>query len=187
MPSKTIILDPGHGGDDPGALGRRTGLRECDVALWVAARIEHKLRQNPEYRVVHTHGGDGSTLGQRAHLANELAADLFLSIHCNSAVSERAHGYEVFTSPGETAADVIATILYQAIGEAFPELRGRPGRDDGDPDKEARFFVLRKTRMAAVLVELAFISNFSEEILLGSDVWRWRYADAIADGVASWL
>ena len=182
-----LVLDPGHGGPDSGAVGTRTGLLECDVALWTASRIEQNLRDNPLVSVTFTHHGSGVSLQERAHFANQIGADLFLSVHCNAHTGAGAHGFEVWTSPGRTAADSVATLIYNSIDGMFPELWGRQDRADADPDKEARFFVLRKTRMAAVLVELAFISNFSEEILLGSDVWRWRYADAIADGVASWL
>ena len=182
---KTIILDPGHGGADPGALGRRTGLRECDVALWVASRIEHELRH--EVEVKFTHRGEGMSLSERARLSNVAGADLFLSIHANAHVGGGAHGFEVWTSPGQTAADPAATLIYNSIGNVFPELSGRADRADGDPDKEARFYVLTHTLCPAVLVELAFITNFSEEILLGSDVWRMRYADAITTGVRTWL
>lgn len=186
MPHK-IILDPGHGGDDPGALGSRTCLRECDVALWTCTRIDHALRRDPNVEVAFTHHGGGLSLQDRARFANEHGADLFVSVHANAHVTDGGHGFEVWTSPGQTQADSAATLIFDQIGAAFPELWGRVDRTDDDPDKEARFYVLVHTLCPAVLVEMAFITNYSEEILLGTDVWRMRYADAIAAGIKSWL
>ena len=182
-----LILDPGHGGPDSGAVGTRTGLFECDVALWTASRIEQSLRDNPLVDVEFTHHGNGASLQDRVHFANATGADLFLSVHCNAHTGPGAHGFEVWTSPGRTSADAAATLIYNSIDKTFPELWGRQDRADDDPDKEARFYVLMHTLAPAVLVEMAFITNFSEEILLGTDVWRWRYADAITRAVETWI
>jgi N-acetylmuramoyl-L-alanine amidase len=182
-----IILDPGHGGDDPGALGSRTGLRECDVALWTCSRIEHMLRRFEGVEVEFTHHGGGMSLRDRAAFANQREPDLFVSVHANAHVTNGGHGFEVWTSPGRTPADDAATLIFNSVGSMFPDLSGRTDRSDGDPDKEARFYVLTHTACPAVLVEMAFITNFSEEILLSTDVWRMRYADAITVGIESWL
>jgi N-acetylmuramoyl-L-alanine amidase len=138
-------------------------------------------------RVVMSHHGAGSSLSDRAHLSNTIGADLFLSIHCNAAEASGAHGFEVWTSPGQTGADTAAKCIYEDVDRTFPELWGRCDLSDDDVDKEARFYVLTHTLAPAVLVEMAFITNFSEEILLSTDVWRWRYADAIVRGVFDWF
>jgi N-acetylmuramoyl-L-alanine amidase len=182
-----LVLDPGHGGLDSGAVGTRTGLLERDVALWTVSRIAGNLRRDPLIDVTLTHTGPGGSLAERAVLSNQIGADLFLSIHCNAHTSGAAHGFEVWTSPGRTGADLAATLIYKSIENTFPEVWGRQDRADDDPDKEAKFYVLMHTLAPAVLVEMAFITNFSEEILLGTDVWRWRYADAITRGIETWI
>lgn len=183
-----IVIDPGHGGPDPGAIGPETSLRECDVALSISEMAVTLMKDElQEVDVSLTHGGLGSSLQRRCDYANEIRAMMFVSIHCNAAEARSAHGFEVFTSRGTTRADLVAASLYASISRHFPELRARTDYDDGDIDKEANFYVLRNTSMPAVLVETAFITNFSEEILLGSLRWQTRYAKAIVEGVKAIL
>lgn len=182
---KFIVIDPGHGGPDPGAVGPLTGLKECDVAYEVSRTIvEMWNRQHTNVKAFPSHAGLGASLRERCDYANGIGAMAFISIHANAAESKAAHGFEVFTSPGETGADFIASSIFTHIHRAFPELRARTDYDDGDPDKEANFFVLRNTQMPAVLVELAFITNFSEEILLGDPRWQAKYAATIMGAIA---
>jgi N-acetylmuramoyl-L-alanine amidase len=94
-----------------------------------------------------------------------------------------AHGWEVWTSPGDTKADPIATRIYKSGKRTFPSITGRPDLSDGDPDKEARFKVLTGTTAAAVLVETAFITNPREEAWLADPGFRLRMAGAIVTGV----
>jgi N-acetylmuramoyl-L-alanine amidase len=81
---------------------------------------------------------------------------VYLSIHGNAA---RGTGYEVYTSPGQTKSDRIATVFYNKWGEEIPEFVRRPGLGDGDPDKEAKFKVLVKTVMPAILTENLFMDT----------------------------
>jgi len=93
---RTIVLDPGHGGSDPGAIGP-TGLREKDVTLKVAKRIAEKLRKELDVNVILTRETDQDlSLEQRAAIANEAHADLFLSVHVNASPNRRAYGIETF-------------------------------------------------------------------------------------------
>jgi len=182
---KVIVLDAGHGGLDPGAVGP-SGLQECDVVLDVARRL--RILLEPHYIVVMTPDQHhGMSLAERARISNDARPHLFLSIHCNSHQDRRAHGFEVWTSPGSTKADDAATALWRAYRRAFPGLTGRLDMVDGDVDKEARFYVLVRTADPAVLFELAFISNPSEEILLGSGPWRQRAAAALHRGLVAYL
>ena len=180
---KRLILDPGHGGIQPGAIGLY-GLRECDVNLCVANKILHNMIDEDGLQIILTRIGDETkSLTERAYMANEFGADLFVSLHCNAAKATEANGMEIFTSPGDTGADPIASVIFSSMTSYFPELRIRKDMQDGDVDKEERFTVLTKTLMPAVLIEMAFISNFSEEILLGSDRWQSRMANAITEGI----
>ena len=187
-----VVIDPGHGGPDSGAVGP-TGLREADVAMTLAwYTMATLLRdQRLDATPVLTRCGDtGLTLTARADTANVLHAKpgcevvAFLSIHCNAHHNEAAEGFEVWTAPGWSEADTLATGIWSAMRRDFPTRRPRLDMSDGDPDKEARFAVLVKTVMPAVLVEAGFISNHVEEALLRDDAWLHAMGDCLAGAVA---
>jgi len=91
-----IVIDPGHGGSDYGAIGRG-GTREKDVVLEIARDLAKLIRKDKQFRVVMTRDGDKTvTLDQRADKANKEGADLFISIHANASVKQRARGWNVF-------------------------------------------------------------------------------------------
>ena len=113
------------------------------------------------------------SLSERVTTANRLAKSsekpcIYISIHANGFSDEAANGWEVFTSPGETKSDKIATILYEKAEAEFPGRTMRPSTVDGDPDKEANFYVLVHTTMPAILSENFFMTNSKEchEILM---------------------
>lgn len=176
-----VVLDPGHGGRDPGAIGP-SGVREKDIVLTVARLLRDELRPVAQVRL--TRDADtGLALGARAEAANAWRAGAFVSIHCNAAVNRKAHGFEVFTSPGQDQSDALAEHIITAVAAAFPDLRMRRDLADGDSDKEARFTVLLRSQVPAVLVEMAFLSNPREEALLVSPGWQRRMAGALARGL----
>jgi len=185
-----IVIDSGHSGSpDPGAVNARTGLRESDIALIVSRLVEnYLLAAGHEVKLTRTDWEQAETddLDYRTSLANDWGAELFVSIHCNSVVSPNAAGYEVWTSPGDTPGDVLATCIYEQIAAEFPDRTGRSDYSDGDPDKESRFYVLVHTDAPACLVEMAFISNDEEAALLSDVAWQTRYARAIARGVTDY-
>ena len=186
-----IVIDPGHAGRnvDPGAVNQSTGLQEADVALFVSKLVETQLlAAGHEVKLTRTDWEQAETddLNVRTSLSNDWGADLFVSIHCNSAVSPNAAGYEVWTSPGDTEGDALATCIYAQIAIEFPDRTGRADYSDGDPDKESRFYVLVHTNAPACLVEMAFISNDEEAALLSDTTWQERYARAIVRGVTDY-
>ena len=185
------MIDPGHAGRnvDPGAVNSATGLQEADVTLFVSKLVETQLlAAGHEVKLTRTDWEQAETddLNVRTSLSNDWGADLFVSIHCNSAVSPNAAGYEVWTSPGDTEGDALATCIYAQIAIEFPDRTGRSDYSDGDPDKESRFYVLVHSDAPACLVEMAFISNDEEAALLSDAAWQERYARAIARGVADY-
>ena len=187
-----IVIDPGHAGRnvDPGAVNRAMGLQEADVALQVSRLIESQMvAAGHEVKLTRTEWEQAETddLSFRSAMANEWGAELFVSIHCNSAASSSAAGYEVWTSPGDTQGDVLATCIYKQIAAEFPDRAGRTDYSDGDPDKESRFYVLVHTDSPACLVELAFISSDEEAALLADAKWQGRYAKAIARGIEDYV
>lgn len=128
-----------------------------------------------------------SDLAVRANLANSVDADIFISVHCNSADNPAARGMEVYTLPGDGPADKLAEEIVRAWESAFPGMIIRKDLSDGDSDKEANFYVLRKTAMPAVLIELAFISNPEEERMLAGREFQEAAAAAIAGGVKKYF
>jgi N-acetylmuramoyl-L-alanine amidase len=179
-----IVLDPGHGGKDPGACGKT--LKEKDVTLAVAQIRRPKLEALGHEVLLSRYSDCDVPLSSRTCRANEWGADVLLSIHCNGAENPQAHGFEVWTSPGTTRADNLATIILDTWHRRFPSVRLRQDFADGDGDKEGRFWVLMKSKMPAVLVELGFITNPAWEALAGErkmlDVW----AEALKESLCLW-
>ena len=93
---KTVVIDAGHGGKDPGAIGKKS--REKDITLSVAKKTGDYIKQNcPDVNVIYTRSGDVSvSLLRRAQIANEKNADIFISIHCNANASPQPYGVETF-------------------------------------------------------------------------------------------
>lgn len=186
-----IVIDSGHSGSpDPGAVNPNTGLRESDVALIISRLVEKYLvAVGYEVKLTRTEWEQAETddLIYRTILANDWGADVFISLHCNSAESQSAEGYEVWTSSGDTQGDKLATCIFNQIAAEFPDRLGRADYSDGDPDKESRFYVLVHTEAPACLVEMAFISNDKEAALLVDAAWQDRYARAIARGVTDYI
>lgn len=192
MSKKRLMEDPGHGGRDPGAIGPN-GLQEKTVNLAVAKKLSEYLSSAFEVKLtrdtdIHLGATQKADLQARTDKANSWKADAFVSIHCNSSENKAAHGCEVYTTRGNTAADALAESIIKALEAEFSaEMFFRKDYSDGDADKEAGFAVLTQTNMPAVLVELAFISNPLEEALLGKVDYQARAAKAIALGIANYF
>ena len=169
---KTICIDPGHGGKDPGACAG--GAREKDLALAVALKIGALLTG---YDVVYTRTEDVYVgLSQRARMANAAEVDLFVSVHCNSAPNASANGMEVYV---HTSRGADSTRAAHAIYDCLLPASGLRGRGV----KANNYAVLRETIMPAVLVELGFISNPDDRAKLTDFAWQDDAAKAIADGI----
>ena len=197
----TVVLDPGHGGHDRGAISK-FGF-EKDFALDVSLRAR-KLLEQQGYKVVMTRSTDVFIpLERRPAVANNIAGSIFVSIHFNSSnTNADARGFEIFSmaprgapatndsvprerdlreEPGN-AMDLPSSAL---AGSVFHALLGHvPMVDRGI--KHARFAVLRHSTVPAVLVECGFVSNKAESTLIGSAAWRAHVAEAIVDGVENY-
>lgn len=184
-----IVLDPGHGGADPGAVNEGLKIHEADVNLQIARMLErHALDGDFLFRPLLTRTGDQLvSLQARCDLSNRMNPDAFVSLHCNAAENKRAEGFEVWTTKGQTLADSLATELYWALQGAMPDLHGRSDLDDGDVDKERQFYVLRHTTAPAVLLELDFISNDERAAWLVQRSNQETLAKELADAIEFWL
>ena len=122
---KTIVIDAGHGGKDPGAVGYR-GTKEKDIALDVAKRLEKKLSKNMNVKIIMTRDEDiFLRLSERTKIANESNGNLFISIHTNAAEDRRASGFETFLiGPNKNE----AAVRVAARENAVLELEGKTGQ-----------------------------------------------------------
>ena len=184
-----IVIDPGHGGTDPGAVNEKMKAQEKDVNLALALIIKEIVETGDFlYRVALTRSNDSFvSLEDRCRIANEIRAHAFVSLHCNAAENKSARGYEVWTSKGQTQGDILATELGIALGVAMPYSEGRLDYDDGDLDKEANFYVLRHTKMPAALVEVEFISNDDCAVFLKNEANLRQIAVEMTDSIEVYL
>lgn len=193
LQGKLIVLDPGHGRihptggwNDPGAIGP-TGVKERDVVLDISRRLKALLEEQGA-QVAMTRSGDTTTLSlhERAELANNIKADIFISVHANASLSANQNGTMVFffaNDPRIHTQRVVRNNLAQEIQrELVQELKLT---DLGV--RQSNFVVLRETTMPSVLVEVAFLSNPAEERLLADQGFRQRSAEAMARGVVNFF
>ncbi|MCM3567352.1 N-acetylmuramoyl-L-alanine amidase [Neobacillus mesonae] len=173
-----LYLDPGHGGNDPGAQGH--GLNEKDITLDIALKLRAILEndyKNVSVKMSRT-SDTTKSLNQRTSEANHWGADYFLSIHINSA-DRSAEGYEDYIYSGLSSSST--TAKYQNIIHAevlkVNELRNRG-------TKKADFHVLRESAMPAILTENGFITNAHDASLMKETSWRHKVAQGHANGLA---
>lgn len=180
---KLIMLDPGHGGSDPGAIGTLNGraINEKDLTLSITYKVKAILESNG-YKVAMTRTGDTlPTLAERPAMANQKNCALFVSIHINSATAEEANGTEVFFSEENNEDDYGITSLELAVKVLEGMLKQMKSRDRGV--KMANWAVTRRADMPAILLEVGFISNQKELKLMCSDDYQNKTATGIAEGI----
>ena len=172
-----VFIDPGHGGHDPGAIGSNS--KEAENVLKVALALEMKLKAQG-YEVRLSRRTDTYlSLTQRAELANAWGADIFLSLHDNSAVNKTATGFESFIFKGNVSANSVK--LQQHVHKAIATGIGL--RDRGM--KRASFAVIRLTAMPALLIEYGFISNINDEKIIAYEIEK--QAQLTFEGINNYL
>ncbi len=174
-----VVIDPGHGGNDTGAIGIG-GLREIDVVLPISTQVRDILEQNG-VQVVMTREYDREVdLEPRTQLANRVNADLFISIHANAIDMTRpdVNGIETYYFQSRSG-----QLLAQYIHNSILQTTGAPNRGV----REARFYVLRHTRMPAVLVEVGFVTGAQDAQKLADPAYRSVMAEAIARGILQYM
>lgn len=176
---KVVVIDPGHGGKDPGSTSI-TNKPEKEYNLALALKVQALLLNEPDIELVMTRDGDTyPTRPERVRLANQLNADVFVSIHGNNVESSpQATGTETFYYQRSSSKE-LANIIHQRLVKAMG-LKDR-GVKNGNLE------VIRDTTMAAVLLEVGFLSNVIDEELMSSDVVQMKAAQAIADGIKEYL
>lgn len=181
---KTIVIDPGHGGSNPGAVAN--GTRETDNNLAVSLKLRDKLLSAGANVVMtretdRTVAAEGSSLGQelaaRVNIAEAKNADMFISVHSNSNPNPAIFGAMTFYPAGKSSK------LAQTVQDHII-------RETGAVDKgtsSATFYVLRNTTMPSILVEMGFVSNAAEARKLQDDSYRNKIAQGIFNGAAQYF
>ena len=171
-----VIIDPGHGGKDAGATGLND-IQEKDIVLSISQQVSQLLSQKG-IQVILTRDNDSFvTLQGRADMANKADADLFVSIHANSIEPHRTdiNGLEVyyFNDPS------LSNTIYQAVTQSV-DIRQRGV-------KQARFYVLRNSRMPSTLVEVGYVTGAEDSIKLSTPTYQTQMANAIANGILAYI
>ncbi len=175
-----VVIDPGHGGPDPGAIGIG-GLKESEVVLDVSKRVR-KLLTEEGVKVRMTRNNEVDLdLPPRVSIANRTNADIFVSIHANASRGKRRdiNGLETFYYSGWKG-KLLARKIQKQILKVSP----------GSPDRgvrQGRFFVIKNTRMPAVLVEIGFLTGRLDARRLEKSINRKRIAYAITKGILEYL
>jgi len=200
LPVKTIVIDAGHGGKDPGNQNSRLKISEKTYTLDVARRLERLLKAQG-FKVIMTRKTDKAVeLDRRAEIANRAKADLFISIHFNGFSRSSVDGTETYvmtprnqrSSPQAERDDKMVRTRYPAnkydrwnasLGYQIHRalVTGLKSPDRGM--KRFRYSVLRSVNCPAVLVEAAFLSNDAEGKKVATAAYRQRIAESIARGV----
>ena len=199
--ARTVVLDAGHGGKDPGSMSR-SGYKEKDLALDIVLRVKAHLAA-AGVRVILTRDSDRFwELEDRPYLAARGGGDLFVSLHMNSALSRSVQGIETFV----TAAENCPPTAESKVGGRYPAVpnnqfnhsntvlgnqlqRAVVGitRAEDRGLKHARFVVLRNSAMPAALIECGFLSNAQEAQKLATPSYRETVALGIAQGILNYL
>jgi N-acetylmuramoyl-L-alanine amidase len=174
-----VVIDAGHGGRDVGAT--RNGIYEKDIVLAMSKQLGRILQQMG-YSVIYTRTEDIELdLEPRVDIAENVRASAFVSVHVNSlgANASTVSGVETYHAPGASLGKSLAEFVHEQI------LASTGANDRGV--RSARFHVILKTSMPAVLVETGFITNPSEAARLVDSAYQLRMAEAIARGVDQFL
>jgi len=187
-----IIIDPGHGHNTKGKASPiwpdGSQLFEWEFNRDVAKRIQRDLSAQSIKSVILVEEAIDVYLHVRADRANRIARDFpgsfLISIHGNAGGGE---GWEVYTSPGQTKSDQLATKLFESAKYYLQGFKLRHDYSDGDPDKESKFTILTRTKCPAVLTENLFYDNEKECRFMLSDYGRELITKLHVDGIIDFL
>lgn len=204
-----VIIDAGHGGNDPGASG--FGAKEKDITLSVALKLESELKRKG-YETLLTRSSDVAlSLEDRVKIARSASSELgtfplFISLHCNSSEGESANGFEVYikqdssippfyssnmasntllmySSYNKSQLNRYLNIMNRSFAERIASNLEENTHLRNRGVKAVDFYVLVNNPLVSVLVEMAFISNENESKLLKKDMFQYQIVDSIVDAI----
>jgi N-acetylmuramoyl-L-alanine amidase len=174
-----VVIDPGHGGGDPGAVGIN-GLQEKVIVLSVGSQVAEQLRRKGINAVLTRSNDQEIDLAPRVATAEGARADIFVSIHANSISLSRPdingiESYYYASSKGYRLARSIHNSILSNINASDRGIR------------QARFYVVRRTSMPSVLIEIGFVTGSQDAARLSSATQRTKLAEAIVQGILDYL
>ena len=175
-----VVIDPGHGGSDPGAVGIN-GLRETDIVLEVSKTVSDFLTKKGVKTILTRSDEKTLDLQPRVSKANNSKANAFVSIHANATRGKRkdVNGLETYYYSGHKGYSLAKNIQKQIL-IISPQSPDRGVR-------RSRFYVIRKTSMPAALVEIGFVTGMYDANLLRQKAYRDKMSFAIAKGILNYL
>jgi len=181
-----IFVDQGHNPQNPNAGAEANGLREQDITYQVGIYLAQFLEMDPRFEVRLSRPTPETSLGnsvseslsERVRMANEWPADYFISIHGNANENPAINGTEVYVFQLDSTAAQFGRSILDAIV-------ARLGTKDNGLRANPSLFVLRRTTMPAVLVELAYLTNPQNAVLLANNQWSFAYA--IYEGILNYF
>lgn len=188
---KVIVIDPGHGGRDPGKVGVHNEL-EKDINLQIALKLKKLLEKN-NFKVIMTreedkglyNEGDSNKkrtdMQKRVEIVNESGADLAISIHQNSYPQESVKGAQVFYHNSSEEGKKLANIVQEKIKETIADGTNRIEKSNES------YYMLKKTECPIIIVECGFLSNAMEAQLLSQETYQEKMACAIQLGVLAYF
>ena len=187
LAGKIIVIDAGHGGIDPGA--NRPGILEKDINLAIALMLKDELNQygakvvlsrqtdvelSPECDNEKVKGRYHRDLVARVEMVEESDADMFISIHANAVANPQRHGAEVFFYAKSDTGKALATSIQAELCKVT---------QTNQTAQPADYFVLRRNKVPAALIEVGYITNMDERMKLQSPEYQRKLTDAIATGL----
>lgn len=182
---KTIVIDPGHGGFDPGALGVTKGVREDVLNLAVAKMLAQELK-NAGATIVMTRTDDNALAGEkkedmwlRREMIERPGVDCVVSIHMNKFSDRSVNGPMVFYMRGSQRGQALA----QCVQDTISKAAGKRSRKASVGD----YYILRSGTPPCIIVECGFLSNYNDQQQLRNSEYQAKIARAIAEGVINYF
>lgn len=189
---KIVILDPGHGGEDPGAVSDKLGIKEKEVNLYIAGEVK-KMLEASGYKVIMTRTEDfleydetaksntakrRQDLIRRKGIMDSQGADIVVSIHLNKFTDSKYKGAQVFFPKNSKSSQKLAISLQASLIENVDKENTREALV-----KKEEIIILKNLKTTTAIVECGFLSNVDEEAKLGEKAYRDKLAKAIKIGI----
>lgn len=192
--NKVIVIDPGHGGVDPGAVSKN-GVKEDEINLKIALNLKRLIEQSGGIVIMTREKDEGlysdgaktlremktEDLKKRKEIVDNSDADLFISIHLNSFIRPSYSGAQTFYQKGSVEGEKLALTIQKELKNILNKENRR------EPQQRQDVYLLKETKIPSVLVECGFLSNATEEQLLKDLMYQEKIAWAIYIGVMNYF
>lgn len=193
---KTVVIDAGHGGEDPGKVSSYSDLKEKELNLKIALKLK-MLLENEDYKVILTREEDklvyseGTTsiyekrkqdLNRRKEIMDNSGAQIVVSIHLNGFPETKYYGAQTFYPPNSPDSLKLATSIQNSMKEMLDKDNKREPQEKKDP-----IIILIDLKTPTTIVECGFLSNVEEEKKLGTDEYQSKIAAAIKEGIGNYF